>query len=511
MDFGSILGGMNLVSAFKSSAQRQSQKTALYWGEREYSFAELWDEALLVSEQLRRRWNVKPGDRVGLWLKNCPEFIPSLFGILHADAVVVPINNFLKAQEVNYILGDAGIDVLVTDAELGAQFPALSAARPSLKLFQVETISQTRGPGGEGRVAGVGTEHGTRNTAENLAVIIYTSGTTGRPKGAMLSHGNLLHNVESCRIVLQTVEADRFAVLLPLFHSYMLTVGLLLPLLVGGSIVLVKSLHPAGKVLQEVLQRKATILPAIPPFYRSMVHAQIPVPLPLRICVSGSAPLPAQVLKEFEAKFHIPLIEGYGLSEASPVVTKNPLDGRRKAGSIGLPIAHVEVSIQDEAGRELGADETGELCVRGGNVMQGYWNQPEETAKVMRGGWLLTGDIAYRDPEGYYFITDRKKDMLLVNGINVYPREIEEILYQFPGVKEAAVIGKPDFRKGERPVAFVAANDGTVLKEKALQQFVRQKLADYKVPRKVVFMPALPRNATGKILKTVLRELAVGE
>jgi long-chain acyl-CoA synthetase len=213
------------------------------------------------------------------------------------------------------------------------------------------------------------------------------------------------------------------------------------------------------------------------------------------------------VLTEFEAKFHIPLIEGYGLSETSPVVTKNPLDGTRKAGSIGLPIPHVEVSIQDEAGRELGTKEIGEVCVRGGNVMLGYWQQPEETAKVMRNGWLLTGDIGYRDHEGYYFITDRKKDMLLVNGINVYPREIEEILYQYPGVKEAAVIGKPDRRKGEQPIAFVSANDGAVLEEKAIQHFVRHKLADYKVPRKVVVLPALPRNATGKILKTTLREL----
>jgi long-chain acyl-CoA synthetase len=217
--------------------------------------------------------------------------------------------------------------------------------------------------------------------------------------------------------------------------------------------------------------------------------------------------LPAQILKEFEEKFHIPLIEGYGLSEASPVVTKNPLDGRRKPGSIGLPIPHVEVSIQDEVGKELGPNEIGEVCVRGGNVMLGYWNQPEETAKTMRSGWLLTGDIGYRDADGYYYITDRKKDMLLVNGINVYPREIEEVLYQFPGVKEAAVIGRPDPRKGEQAVAFVAAIEGSVLEEKALLRFVKERLADYKVPRKVVLMAALPRNATGKILKTALRQM----
>ena len=497
---------MNLALAFADSVKSRPSKAALFWGDREFSYTELWSQTLCVSDQLGHTFSVRPGDRVGLWLKNCPEFIPAFFGVLAVGAVAVPINNFLKAEEVNFILRDAGIDVLITDDELGSHFHALSAARPSLRLYKIDQFANSTAKATPPAASKPGFPH---RKGSDLAVLIYTSGTTGRPKGAMLSHANLLHNVESCRIVLKTVHLDRFAVLLPLFHSYMLTVGLLLPLIVGGSIVLVKSLHPVRNVLQEILQRQATVLPGIPQFYRSMVNAPVPVPLPLRLCVSGAAPLPVQVLKEFEAKFHIPLIEGYGLSEASPVVTKNPLDGRRKAGSIGLPIAHVEVSIQDESGRELGPNEIGELCVRGGNVMLGYWNQPEETAKVMRDGWLLTGDVGYRDEEGYYFITDRKKDMLLVNGINVYPREIEEVLYQFPGVKEAAVIGRPDSRKGEQPVAFVSSEEGTQLEHTAIQSFLRKRLADYKVPRKVVLLPALPRNATGKILKTVLRQMPI--
>jgi long-chain acyl-CoA synthetase len=511
---------MNLAGAFSRSVQSNSHKTALFWGEREYSYNELWHLANFVSEHLQGRYGVKPGDRVGLWLKNCPEFIPSVFGILQAGAVVVPINNFLKADEVNFILGDAGIDMLITDAELGAHHRALEAARPHLKLLQIEEI-EVNAQEIKNRMAASANPASETNkpasqrqypllrdpTESDLAMIIYTSGTTGKPKGAMLSHGNLLHNVESCRIVLHTVAADRFAVLLPLFHTYMLTVGLLLPMLVGGSIVLVKSLHPVRNVLQEIILRQATVLPAIPQFYRSMVNAPINVPLPLRICVSGSAPLPAQILVEFEARFHIPLIEGYGLSEASPVVAKNPLDRTRKAGSIGLPIPNVEVSIQDDTGRELGTGETGEVCVRGGNVMLGYWKQPAETAKVLRNGWLLTGDVGYRDHEGYYYITDRKKDMILVNGINVYPREVEEVLYQFPGVKEAAVVGVHDSRKGEQPVAYLVPNDGATINETALSHFMRRKLANYKIPRKVVFMATLPRNASGKILKTTLREL----
>jgi len=217
--------------------------------------------------------------------------------------------------------------------------------------------------------------------------------------------------------------------------------------------------------------------------------------------------LPAEILKEFNAHFPIPLLEGYGLSEASPVVSLNPIVGRCKPGSIGLPIPQVEMSVQNDAGELLPPGEVGEICVRGGNVMQGYWNQPDETAKALRGDWLLTGDVGYQDSDGYYYITDRKKDMLLVNGINVYPREIEEVLYQFPGVKEAAVVGVPDHRKGELPVAFVAAQENIELEERALLLFLKDRLADYKVPRRVVFLAQLPRNATGKILKPALRHM----
>jgi len=304
------------------------------------------------------------------------------------------------------------------------------------------------------------------------------------------------------------VDHDRFVVLLPMFHSFMLCVGVLLPLLIGGSLLLVRSLHPPRNVIQEIHQRHATILPAVPSFFRTLAAAPIPAGFPLRICISGGAPLPVEILREFNQHMPIPLIEGYGLSEASPVVSMNPLNGPWKEGSIGKPIPDVEVTVQDEAGNILPTGASGEICVRGGNVMRGYWNQPEATAKTLRHGWLLTGDIGHRDTDGYFYITDRKKDMLIVNGINVYPREIEEVLYQIPGVKEAAVVGKPDPRRGEHPVAFVAAKEGVRLDEKGMLHLLRQKLADYKVPRSITFLAALPRNATGKVLKTALREQA---
>jgi len=494
---------MNLAVAFANRVQKNPKKTAIYWGDKEISYADLLAQSQSVAAHLKTQFGVKPGDRVALWLKNCPEFPVSVFGVLFADAAVVPINNFLKPAEVGYILNDGGIDVVITDAELAPGEKELQAARPALKFLQVEQFASlppgtlNPGPGTAAR------------SERDLAVMIYTSGTTGRPKGVMLSHGNLLANVESCRVVLEAVSDDCLAVLLPMFHTYMMTVGLFLPFTVGGSIVLIKSLHPPRAMLQEIFTRRATILPAVPSLYRMLLGAEVPPSQPIRIFISGSAPLPMQTLKEFEEKFKVPLIEGYGLSEASPVVSKNPLHGTRKAGSIGIPIPNVEMSVQDDDGRMLGPGETGEICVRGANVMQGYWNQPEETKKAFRAGWLLTGDVGHRDADGYYYITDRKKDMLLVNGINVYPREIEEVIYHFPGIKEAAVVGVPDARRGEQPVAFVAAVEGQSIDDKALLQFIKSKLADYKAPKQVVILPALPKNATGKILKTELRKLAV--
>jgi long-chain acyl-CoA synthetase len=432
----------------------------------------------------------------------------------------VPINNFLKPAEVGYILNDSGANVLITDAELGTNFTELSATRPDLKMFSVVELATSGSTEGSSALHGeaarqdmrpAGPEIGNcERSDQDLAALLYTSGTTGHPKGAMLTHGNFLHNVASCVAALEVREDERVVVALPQFHSFMFTVGTLLPMLGGGGILLLKTLHPFKQVLEDIARHRGTVLPAVPSFFRALLAVPEFGRMPLRLCVSGGAPLPVEVFNEFTSKFPFPLREGYGPTESSPVATVNPIHGVNKPGSIGKPSPNVELSIRDDAGRELPVGEAGEICIRGGNVMLGYWNQPEETAAVLRDGWLYTGDIGYCDSEGYYFITDRKKDMLIVNGINVYPREIEEVIYQFPGVKEAAVVGVPDPRKGEQPVAFVAPAEGQTLDEQALLQFVRARLADYKVPRNVVFMPALPRNATGKILKTALRQYQPG-
>ncbi len=494
---------MHLARAFANSASRNANKAALFWGEQEFTYQSLRAGAAWVADRLRTTFGVRAGDRVAIWLRNCPEFVPALFGILETAAVVVPVNNFLTPGEVGFILDDAGIDLMITEEAMKEGVEKLRAARPGLRTLTIEEFPAPRETFATPAIPSAG-----ELAERDLALIIYTSGTTGRPKGAMLSHGNLLANVDSCRRVLAAAGEDRFVVLLPMFHSFMLTVGILLPLIVGGSIVLIKCLHPPKNILAEIIRRKATLLPAVPQFFRALSHAATPADLPLRLCISGGAPLPGEILTEFTSRFPIPLLEGYGLSEAGPVVCFTPIAGPWKAGSIGLPIFDVEVSVQDDSGAILPAGQTGEICARGANVMQGYWRQPQETARAIRNGWLLTGDVGHCDSDGYFYITDRKKDMLLVNGINVYPREIEEVLYRFPGVKEAAVIGAPDARRGEQPLAFVSANDGAALDEDALLQFIRQHLAAYKVPRRITFLQSLPRNTTGKILKRRLREMA---
>lgn len=489
----------NLFDAFVETASARLEKPALFWSRQHHSYGQFLAQSAWVAHRLREKLGIQPGDRVAIWMRNRPEFVPALLGILAAGAVAVPVNNFLKAGEVAYMLADAGVRVVIAEDSAGDSMVALEALQPGLQTLRAEEIPS---------VPAALEWTGVARCHSDLAVLIYTSGTTGKPKGAMLTHGNLLHNVESCRQILQVVDIDRIVVLLPMFHSFMLTVGILLPLLVGGSIVLIQSLNSPKALIEELVGNSGTVLPAMAQIFRALAGLPPGVELPLRLCVSGAGPLPMEILKAFNARHpNVPLIEGYGLSEASPVVSVNPVRGPWIAGTIGLPIPNVEMCVQDDAGQFLPDGVDGEICVRGGNIMAGYWNAPEKTAETVIQGWLHTGDIGHRRSDGYYVITDRKKDMLKPNGINVYPREIEEVIYQFPGIKECAVVGEPDERRGERPVAFVALDDGVVFEERALLTFLKERLADYKLPRRAVRLTALPRNATGKILKTSLREL----
>ena len=492
----------NLANTFTETATANADKTAIFWGNEHHTFGQAHALAGGLAKRLKGEFGLQPGDRVGLWLKNCPEFAFSLFGILLAEGVVVSINNFLTPDEVGYILEDSGAKVLISEASMTEGTAALQSQLEGLAVIEVEELGQaddSQAPG----LPPAG------QAGEDLALIIYTSGTTGKPKGAMLSNNNLLRNVQGVMEELELTPEDRMACLLPMFHSFSMTVCVLLPMTQGLSVVAVKSLHPPKNIIAELLLHQASILPAIPQLYRMLANVQMPPGMALRICVSGAAPLPLEVLKAFNENVGIPLLEGYGLSETSPVATFNPLHGEKKAGSVGLPIRGVAFQIWNDAGEVLPAGEQGEICIKGHNIMIGYWNNPEATAAAIKGEWFLSGDIGYLDEDGYLYITDRKKDMLLVNGINVYPRELEEVIYQFDGVKETAVIGINDPRKGDLVVACVAPIEGAKIEDAALLSFLKDKLAAYKMPRRVIQMESLPRNATGKILKTKLREIAV--
>jgi len=350
---------------------------------------------------------------------------------------------------------------------------------------------------------------------DDLAVILYTSGTTGHPKGAMLSHYNLVSNALDSAEAIRATARDTFICILPLFHSFAATVCMNLPLSIGAKTVLMKSVRPFKRVIRAIRKNRVSIFVGVPSIYNILRGVKIPKvfrsPLiklfnPVKICISGAAALPVETFHGFEKKFRIPLLEGYGLTEASPVVTLTPLRGSRKAGSIGVNLSrNIELRIADEQGNILPTGEIGELLVRGPNVMQGYYRQPEASDEALRGGWLYTGDMAKFDRQGYVYIVGRKKEMINVRGLNVYPREIEEVLYQNPKVKEAAVIGIADTHKGEVPKGFVVLKENEAATEHEILQYLKERLAAYKIPKYIEFRANLPKNTTGKILKRMLK------
>jgi len=509
----------NLSTMLRESALAHPDKVAVTLDEHHLPYRMLDHAADRVAQALRDN-GIAPGTPVGLMLPNVPQFPIVYFGILRAGCVAVPMNVLLKAPEVHYYLEDSGAQAFFFWGDFAAE--ALKGSRdvPGMKLrVNVAAAPGTEAPEGSedfmtlvASVTPTGEIAGTR--PDDTAIILYTSGTTGKPKGAQLTHDNLLMNCIVGARICRVDENDVTLATLPFFHAFGASNVMNTGIYAGATLSLLPRFDPV-KALQQIQRDRITIFAGVPTMYIAFLKAYEEGDWDIstiRLAISGGAALPEQVLHEFEEKFGAPILEGYGLSESSPSATFNRPDRPRKVGSIGVPIWGVELKVLGENGESLGPNENGEICIRGHNVMKGYHDRPEATAETIdAGGWLHTGDIGYRDDEGYYFIVDRKKELVIRGGFNVYPREIEEVLYSHPAVAEAAVFGMPDATMGEEVVAAVALRGGASAEEGELIAYVKERVAAYKYPRRIWIMETLPKGPTGKILKLELKAQLVPE
>src|SRR6202167_3868215 len=469
----------NLSSLLDQATADHPDLPAIKMDDLVLSYAELREAAGRMSALLASL-GVEPGDRVGIMLPNVPAFPIAFYGALAADAVVVPMNPLLKGREVAYYLGDSGAKALIAWHQFAGE-AAKGAADAGATLVTAETPDMA---GLLAEVAPSTTEPQRRD--DDDAVILYTSGTTGRPKGAELTHAGLVSNAEiSARTLFDVGPDDVIMGCLPLFHVFGLTCGLNVSVASASTLTLIPRFDPA-QVLDIIQRDRVTIFEGVPTMYAAMLHLPDADPAQaatLRLCVSGGASLPVEILRGFEEKFGCMILEGYGLSETSPVASFNLPDRERKPGSIGVPIEGVQMRLIDDAGHTVPAGEIGEIAIRGHNVMKGYWGKPEATAETMTDGWFRTGDMARVDEDGYYYIVDRKKDLIIRGGYNVYPREIEEVMHEHPAVAEVAVIGIPHPDLGEEVGAAVTLIPGASATPDELREFARDKMAAYKYPR----------------------------
>ncbi|MFJ3670470.1 long-chain fatty acid--CoA ligase [Streptomyces sp. NPDC090106] len=486
----------NLAEFLTRTARRHPGRTALRLGTTDVTYAEL-DERSARAAALLRAEGVGPGDRVALMLPNVPEFVVLYYGVLRAGGIVVPLNPLLKEREVAYHLGDSGA-VLLCEWHQAPGEGSQGAAAAGVRALAVEPEAFAA------TLAGLAPAYEIAETAgEDVAVLLYTSGTTGRPKGASLTHAGLRHNTEVTSVDIELLTAEDVVGCLPLFHIFGQICTLSTAVHAGAALVLVPRFDPQT-VLDTIARDRATVFEGVPTMYAALLAHPAAADTDvssLRMCVSGGASLPVEVLHGFERRFGCPVLEGFGMSETSPVVTFNHSDRPRKPGSIGTPIRDVEVRLLDDDGKDVEPGAVGELSVRGPNVMKGYWNRPEETAAAVPDGWLRTGDLARADDDGYLFIVDRKKDLIIRGGYNVYPREIEEVLHEHPAVALAAVVGVPHDHLGEEIAAAVVLRPGAQATPDELRDFVKERVAAYKYPRHVRIVDALPTGPSGKILK----------
>jgi long-chain acyl-CoA synthetase len=503
----------NLSTILRESRLAHPDKPAVVLEEHRLPYTMVDHAADRVAQALRDN-GIAPGTSVGLMLPNVPQFPIVYFGILRAGCVAVPMNVLLKGPEVRYYLEDSGAEAFFFWGDFAGEALKGCAEVPAVRMrISVAAVPGTPAPEGAedfmDTVAAVTpTEeiHATR--PDDTAIILYTSGTTGKPKGAQLTHDNLLMQCIVGARIAGVTDSDVTLGTLPFFHAFGASNVMNTGFYAGATLSLLPRFDP-HKALQQIERDRITIFAGVPTMYIAFLkaHAEGEWDVSsIRLAISGGAALPEQVLREFEEKFGAPILEGYGLSESSPSATFNRPDRPRKVGSIGLPVWGVELKVIDDSGNALGANENGEVCIRGHNVMKGYHNRPDATAETIDAdGWLHTGDIGFRDDEGYYFIVDRKKEMVIRGGFNVYPREIEEVLYQHPAVAEAAVFGVPDATMGEEVVAAVALRSGASATEEELIAFAKERVAAYKYPRRVWVLETLPKGPTGKILKLELK------
>jgi long-chain acyl-CoA synthetase len=487
---------MNLASFLTRTATERGDRIALRLGEAAISYLEL-DRASSRVTGLLGELGVGPGDRVGVMLGNTPDFAAVYYGVLRAGGVVVPMNPLLKAREVAHYLSDS-MATVVFAAQAFAAEARTGAAENGARVVEVGPTFL------DDLAAHPVVDAVVERAGSDTAVILYTSGTTGRPKGAELTHANMTRNAEVTATTLLKLTADDVIFGgLPLFHSFGQTVTMNTAILAGAGVTMLPRFDPAA-ALATMATHGVTVFVGVPTMYTALVAAFDRSgfdPSNLRVCVSGGAALPVEILRSFENAYGCPILEGYGLSETSPVASFNHPDTVRKPGSIGTPVAGVRMRVQDDDGHEVPNGEIGEIAITGHNIMTGYWQQPDATAAAIVDGWFRTGDMGRVDEDGYYFIVDRKKDLIIRGGYNVYPREIEEVLYEYPAVAEAAVIGIPHASLGEEIAAVVALKPGVADTPENIRDFVKQQLAAYKYPRTVHIVDALPKGPTGKILK----------
>ncbi len=468
------------------------------------------DEASARVAGLLHERGLKPGDRVGIMMPNVAEFPAVYYGILRAGGVVVPMNPLLKEREVAYYLGDSGAGLVFAWHAFTAEARA-GAEHAEAELIVVDDVSFP-----ELLASAVAVEEVTDRGSADTAVILYTSGTTGQPKGAELTHGNLISNTEVARTdIVRASPEDVIFGGLPLFHVFGQTVALNVAVASGACLTLLPRFDPAH-ALRIIAGHRVTVFEGVPTMYVALLHQPDRADYDtatLRTCISGGAAMPVEVLRGFEEAFGCTVLEGYGLSETSPVASFNHPGRERKPGSIGTPIRGVQMRVMDNSDREVPQGEVGEIVIRGPNLMTGYWRRPDATAEAIREGWFHTGDLARVDEDGYFYIVDRKKDMIIRGGYNVYPREIEEVLYEHPAIAEAAVIGLPHPALGEEVAAAVALKPGATVSAEELRDFVKAQVAAYKYPRHVWIVEVLPKGPTGKIQKrdiVIPADLTVG-